>query len=281
MTLQAIVQCPYFILGMALLTLLSVILAVTFFRKSQRRKKPLYEIARRTVIENSTPIIQGLSVHFNGEEQPRITVAHLWFWNHGADTIRATDVADASPLGIEVADGASLLSAQVVRVTDTANQCGLGDPTKCDDGSVFIPLHFDYLDHGDGMVVQLVHNAEANHRIRLRGKIMGVEAVEKAADAFVFHVEHGRQMAQMMRLVNNPRLMGVMSIIMFAGMGIALCVQAVIESKWILILPALFAFLLTAACYPMYLRSLIPKRLAVDLSDAQQDKSSVRGKARR
>ena len=273
MTLNAIVQSPYFTLSMALLTLLSIILAIAFFRKSQRRKKPLFEIARRTVIENSIPVIQGLSVQFNGEEQPRITVAHLWFWNQGTETIRASDVPEASPLGIEIAKGATLLSAQVVRVTDTANQCSVDTPKKREDGSIFVPMNFDYLDHHDGMVIQLVHNAEASHRIRLSGKIMGVESVKKAADAFAFHVEHGRQMAQIMRLVYNPRKLGIISILLFFGMSIVLTIQAIMDSKWILLLPALLSFLLAGACYPMYLRSVIPKSLSVDISDAQQSAS--------
>lgn len=264
MTLQEIVQHPYFALVMAFLAILSLILTVIFYRRSRRHKKPLFATVQRTIIENSTPMVPGFSVHFNGEKQPRVTVVQLWFWNQGDETIRAVDIPKASPLEIAVAPGASLLNAQIVKTTDDANQCSLGEPQLKEDGSMSIPLRFDYLDHEDGMVVQIVHNGDSCHLIRICGNIMGVKEIRRAVDA---STSRDLNIALMIKLLKRPKLMGLVSIFLFAGIGVALCVQAITEKHWILFVPAAIALLLALACYPMYFRAVIPKKLNISLGD--------------
>ncbi|MCF7838332.1 MAG: hypothetical protein K9N49_06850 [Candidatus Marinimicrobia bacterium] len=283
MSIADIVESPYFTLALAGIAILGLLLTIVFYRKSRRRKLPLFEIARRTLIQNRTPLITGLSVHFKGQEQNVITVAHVWFWNQGDDTINASDIASANPVAISVARGVDLLDVQIIKVVDKANRCEIGEPEQEDDGSFLIPLRFDYLDKGDGLVVQIVHNGETRHHVTVTGKIKGVDHISLAADSHALHVETSSRTRHMMAVMDKPRVAGVISILVMAGGGVALGSAAMGGGlRWLLWIPASLCFLLALACYPIYLRRLIPRALHSVIeaaADGQPSSESERGES--
>ena len=196
----------------------------------------------------------------------------MWFWNQGNETINSSDIPTTKPLSIEIDDGVDILDVQLIKVVDEANQCAVGKPTKADDGSYSIPMHFDYLDKGDGMVAQIVHNGDANHRVKVRGKIKGVKTIAKAADAHAFHIEKGRRPTDMMKFMDSPKVVGIITAIVMISGGVALVSEATgADGKWYLWIPAVFCFFIAAMCYPVYLRHIIPRELDVELGSAQQD----------
>lgn len=208
MTVAETVEHPYFTLGLAGIAILGIVLAILFYIKSRRYKLPLYVIVSRNVIKNQTPLIPGLSVHFKGQEQNLVTVSHVWFWNQGNETINASDIVGAKPLAIHIAEGVDLLDVQIVKVVDNANGCKMGLPVKQNDGSVLIPIQFDYLDKEDGLVVQIVHNGDAAHKMKVSGKIKGVEIITKAADAHAFHADTSARMTMIMKALDRPNIYG-------------------------------------------------------------------------
>ena len=115
MIVTDIVESPHFTLALAIVAVFGLVLTIIFYRRSSRQKRPLFEIARRNLIQNSNPLVSGLSVHFNGQEQEMITVAHVWFWNQGNETINASDVAQAKPLVIRIKPGVELLDVQMIK----------------------------------------------------------------------------------------------------------------------------------------------------------------------
>lgn len=175
MTIEMITGNPWFSLVSLAITTASLAAAVIFYRKSRRDKVPCFSVTRESIIENSAPLIAGLSVQFNGEVQKVITVAKVAFWNHGAETIGGQDRAKAKPLEIVVDNGVDVLNATVLKSTDDANQFRIGEPQKQEDGRTTIPITFDFLDRSDGALFQVVHNGEERTRVWVEGKIKGAD----------------------------------------------------------------------------------------------------------
>lgn len=173
MTIEMITSNPWFSLVGLIVTTVSLVVAFIFYRKSRRDKIPCYSVTKQTVIENSAPILPGLSVQFNGVVQKVITVAKVAFWNHGTETIMRQDIADAKPLTIIIDEGVKVLNATVLKRTDLANQFEIGEPQKQENGTISVPISFDFLDRGDGALVQVVHNGEEKTMVWVEGRIKG------------------------------------------------------------------------------------------------------------
>jgi hypothetical protein len=173
MTIEMITGNPWFSFISLAVTVISLVAAFIFYRKSRREKTPCYGVIRQSIIENSAPLLPGLSVHFNGIVQEAITVAKVAFWNCGNETIVHQDVAEAKPLTIIVEKGVDVLGATVLKRTDSANQFQISEPQKQKDGSTSIPFGFDFLDSGDGGLVQVVHNGGQMTRVWVDGRIKG------------------------------------------------------------------------------------------------------------
>jgi hypothetical protein len=173
MTVQTITDNPWFSLAGPVVAIASLIVAFIFYRKSRRYKTPCYHVTRQSVIENSVPLLPGLSIQFNGVVQEVITVAKVAFWNDGAETIARQDIAEAMPLAIVVDEGGEVLNTTVIKSSDLANQFEIGEPTKQENGHTSIPISFDFLDRGNGALAQVVHNGVETTQVWVEGRIKG------------------------------------------------------------------------------------------------------------
>jgi hypothetical protein len=160
MTIETITANTWFALTSLAVATSSLVAAFIFYRKSRRDKTPCYSVTRQSIIENSAPLLPGLSVQFNGAVQEVITVAKVAFWNHGTETIARQDIAEAKPLAIVVDEGVEVLNATILKRIDIANQFKIGEPQKHDNAPTTVPVSFDFLDRGDGALVQIVHNGK-------------------------------------------------------------------------------------------------------------------------
>jgi len=196
MSIETILHNTYFPLAGLIMGIAGIIWGVISHFRSKKKKIPVFEIEQRTLIRNDEPILPGLKVSFNNSPQGLITVAHVRFWNRGREIMNASDVAD--PLLLRVRGGAKVLSAQVIKATQPSNKSRIGDfstelyhPGDADGPEIFdestrisyientiIPLSFDFLEKGDGMLIQIVHNGEDNHGIGIEGKIKGVSNIK-------------------------------------------------------------------------------------------------------
>ena len=247
-------------------TIASVVLAYVFYRRSRREKGPTHVIAQRTIIENKRPLLRGLSVHFIGVEQELITVANIAFWNRGAETILHSDIAEGKPLGVILGEGSNLLDARILKTSDSANQCRLGEPRTEADGRVVIPIDFDYLDRNEGMLIQLVHNGSRTHEVALVGKIKGARDLGQESDV-IFSCWPS---AVFSRIALSPRAMlklaGGIVVALCTIMGISsLVIGFVQRTAWPGVVVGIILLLAAYAYFSMFLRSLVPRELQSDL----------------
>jgi hypothetical protein len=270
MSFEHLVQNPLFPVVSLLVTILSLVLAIVFFRRSRREKRPRYLLKQRTIIQNRQPLLPGLSVSFAGHEQPEITVAQITFWNAGADTIRREDIAQAKPLVIGVPAGVDVLAATVLRATEPANTFVVGTPRRSPDRTTTIPFTFDYLDRDDGAVVQLVHNGADAARLSLDGVVKGA-VLRRETDPEMFLISRRRRAPRFL-LPFFPRLsaraVGLLGVVMFGVAGLVLFIGPLVSGhRYGAMLAGLLCLLMSWSYYSMWVKPVVPRRLRAGIDE--------------
>jgi len=122
-----------------------------------------------------------LDVLFKDQRVENFTISRVMFWNDGVETINKHDITAADPLRITIANGAKLIDAQIIAFNNHPNQC---ECTLTEDG-VCAYLTFDYLDYGNGVVIQVFHTGTSSKNINIEGTIKGAKGLKRKSVASV------------------------------------------------------------------------------------------------
>src|SRR5271170_6495068 len=96
-------------------TVFSVALAIFFYVRSRRVKKPVYAM-RSTNLIHSPQGHASLEVKFGGLLITNLTATKVLFLNKGHETISRNDIATTSPLTIVAKGETEILDAEVLQV---------------------------------------------------------------------------------------------------------------------------------------------------------------------
>lgn len=152
-----------------LVGLLSIIIAIILFMIGRHTKEPIYAIQSANLIQDFTGRFDSLEITYARERISNLTATKVAFWNNGKDTINSGDIASADPLMIRVKNGYKILDSSVLHSKEVSNQFKI-IPSK--DG-LHVLIQFDYLDKGEGGVVQLLHTGKSSDDVEVCGTIKG------------------------------------------------------------------------------------------------------------
>jgi hypothetical protein len=161
---------PFWGLGGFLVGIIAIILAVIFFRRGQRTKKPTFYIRSSNLIADFSSKLAKLQILYSSKGIESLTVSKIAFWNDGAQTIDSRDVAQADPLRIVLKEGYEILDVSVISIKNEANRF---DVVQLEEGSS-VKISFDYLDKHEGGVIQLIHTGKGSSDIEVLGIVKGV-----------------------------------------------------------------------------------------------------------
>jgi hypothetical protein len=114
-----------------------------------------------------------VAVYFNDQRVERLTKTTLIFWNSGTSVLNGEDGVATDPIRICFNDGDRILSYKIIKATKNTNNCRL---LRAADALLIphqIEIAFDYLDAGDGVTIELLHDSEKRYPV-MRGTIRGV-----------------------------------------------------------------------------------------------------------
>jgi hypothetical protein len=111
-----------------------------------------------------------VEISFRGQVVERLTRTHIVFWNSGKALLRGSDIVEDDPLRCECAEGSRILDARVVTSTRPSTKFAVQFNSNIPDRVAFT---FDYLDPGDGAVVELLHTDPERYPA-IRGTMRGV-----------------------------------------------------------------------------------------------------------
>jgi len=154
--------------------LIGAILSYYFYRKSIRIKEPVWSIRSYNLVQGLSSKLSGVDVTYNGESVHNLTITKLMFWNAGEETLNAADIKTSDPLRITISD-AIVLEASILQSNNPSTQFQI-EVSKSGD-AIFI--NFDYLNHLDGAVIQIIHTGISSAHLSVQGAIKGVKAISK------------------------------------------------------------------------------------------------------
>jgi hypothetical protein len=181
LTLESFVNSPLVNIGSLALAVLGVLLAVIFYFRSQKNKTPCFECNSNTLVEGLYRSLDGLEIHYKGAAQERVTISKVIFWNAGRDTIDGQDLVKKDPLRIVCPQNVEILDIQIVSDNAELNSIRLGDSIESEDG-VSYPISFEYLDHEEYFVIQVIHNGDSSEKFIVDGKIKGVKSINRVSE---------------------------------------------------------------------------------------------------
>lgn len=249
--IQAVANSPLITIGGFALGIIGIILAIYFYFLSKKERIPCFEVNSKTLIEGLNRTLEGIQLHYKGIQQERITVSKLSFWNAGTETIDARDLVEADPIGISFPLNIQILDIQVISVSAKSNSVELGEPVTRE-AINFLPVTFEYLDHNDFFVVQIVHNGSDREKIRISGKVKGVKAIKKISDLYIDNnifkiLPIPRELERLISSRSFMKYAGSLSYIFFGAVGAWNLLQG--NLSWYVWALTVFCFAASAILY--------------------------------
>lgn len=165
---------PWIIIISLGFTILSVILAIIFFIKSIKKKSPRFLVRSRNLVQkldNNSDI----KIYYNDEPVNNLTFSKVVIWNNGKETIHDRDITSSDPLMISVEDEFTILDVEIL---DCPSESNLINVEKLNNKSVRVD--FEYLDHKDGCIIQVIHDGKNSENINVSGTIKGYGTLKEA-----------------------------------------------------------------------------------------------------
>jgi len=148
-------------------------LIITFFlyRASRIGPRPVYQYQGfRLIGREKQALPEEVSILYKDKKVARLTKTHIILWNSGKATVNGESIMAGDPLRLEFSKDSEVLSARVLRFTRQSNKFTVDiNPDSPNE----VICNFDYLDAGDGAVVELLHTDEKRYP-KVQGTIRGV-----------------------------------------------------------------------------------------------------------
>lgn len=161
-----------------ILAVLSIIISIYLFRKSRKRKKPLFDKRSINVISEKIKKIVDIRVDYKGENIDNLTVTKIAIWNSGNDTLNETDQAPTDKLRILLDNDYKVLEAEVIFQSDKTNNITIENLSNK------ISISFDYLDANQGGIIKFTHTGKNSSDIDLVGTFKGSNNLKRVNSSF-------------------------------------------------------------------------------------------------
>jgi hypothetical protein len=151
--------------------LVGLVIALIIYKATLVGARPVYQRrALRLIGPDAKAIHKAVEIRFKGQPVDRLTKTHIVFWNSGRTLLRGSDVVDTDPIRCDFSDGSRILEVSVVKRTRATNKFEVNlDPDR-PHRAIFT---FDYIDPGDGAVVEILHT-DSKRYPEVNGTVRGV-----------------------------------------------------------------------------------------------------------
>lgn len=225
-----------------LLAILAIAGVVTAL-KARRSRRLAYCVSGVNLAAPDTSKHPELTLLYQGEPVPRVTVSDVVVWNQGNETISRNEIAPLDPLRLEVPEAEAILSCRVVKSSRKAIGSEVGTPA---DNPRSAAVVFDFLDPMDWLTIQVVHTARVARAVTLKGTVKGVRKIRTG-------ILNERPLT-----LRQACSLGVSIVLLFALMGFA--ANAHRGWSWPMLL-AVVAVTSVVAGFASFLLAMLPSRV--------------------
>jgi hypothetical protein len=149
---------------------------------THRHKRPYLRYAINTIISGSASTLTGLEVSYLGSKIENLQRIRLLFWNAGRSPILKEDIPEKDRIHFMANGNFVILAATVISTTRES----IGAKVSHEKEAVFLDV--DNLDYGDGLLLEIFVEGEANS-VEARGKIIGAKKIGRINRLFLRLVE--------------------------------------------------------------------------------------------
>lgn len=143
---------PYTLLFLAVISIFSTIFGIYTWCAGKQRKELSVYYKSDILIKAGKQRIPKLDILYDGNEIDDLSSTKLYIWNSGNQVLNNSDIVSSRPPRVVSANNATLLDVQIIRSSDTTNAFSISQ--KNENAAQF---DFEYIDHGDGILVQILH----------------------------------------------------------------------------------------------------------------------------
>jgi hypothetical protein len=186
-----------------------------------RSKQPCWDVRSNNIIQGYSSKLSDLKVLYKDILVENLTVSKILFWNVGREAIDSSDINTVDHVKIIGSNsGIKVLDVNILSVNNDANKftCILSED------KIFASLNFDYLNYGDGAVIQVIHTGISSDEISINGSIKNVKKIrrKRARNAYLIlptPIEFDKKIPpNMRRIINTTVVIILLLIITYVGM---------------------------------------------------------------
>ncbi|WP_417911607.1 hypothetical protein [Candidatus Electronema sp. TJ] len=158
----------------AIISLVGLIAAVVTYLFTRQRTRLAYCCAGKRLLGLATDgLPEGITVHYRGQDIPRLTRTLVVLWNAGEKTILGEDIVATDPLRLKLRGDGRVLAATVLKTKrDVCQIKALPDApgSSCHNET---HIRFAFLDAEDGAVIEILHTSEESY-VEFLGTVRGL-----------------------------------------------------------------------------------------------------------
>jgi hypothetical protein len=140
--------------------------------KSRRFIKPTY-ILKTIEIAQKQEEIPKLRILYEDEVIEHLSLSRIAIFNDGSQTIDSSKMSGKDPLRVSVSKNFRILDARFLYPGTKANDFSFKVSEKKDS----VRIKFDYINEGDGCVIELFHDGATDDDIFVLGSFKGVKKI--------------------------------------------------------------------------------------------------------
>jgi len=154
------------------LFIIGTALSYHFYRRSRQGAQLAYHYwSTRVLGAKGHALPEAVKITFRGEPIENLSRSLVMIWNNSDKTIYGRNIVESDPLRIDLGEKAKVLDSRIVKFTRSVNNCQLHLLVTLDEVMwAQTTIKFDYLDSGDGLVIETFHT-EPGKAVRLLGSI--------------------------------------------------------------------------------------------------------------
>ena len=138
---------------LSLLTIFSTIFALYTWIAGKKQKQFSVSCRTNEIIIAGKSNIDKLQIRYDDHSITDLSCTKFYVWNSGNTVINSSDIVSSRPICIKNTGSAVILNAEIVRVSDETNGFVINNATEQS-----AEVSFDYVDHGEGFVMQILHS---------------------------------------------------------------------------------------------------------------------------
>lgn len=152
-----------------LLGVVGLIAAYVFYRRSLIKPNLAFVISSVRITGRDSMFPDELKIFYGDKEVKSVSQSNIVIWNSGNATIDGEGIVKTDPLRLTIPKETEILAASILFTTREVNAFSI---KLSGEGSNELLLAFDFLDSGDGALINLTHTSEGG--IEPLGTIRGM-----------------------------------------------------------------------------------------------------------